>query len=180
MHTSISSSDFIVNLSFAYIETYSLQRGEEYEKRATKEEARYDRLKDKKRKNGQLSVVEEAELAALQKLYGFTQYLLNSAGQFHPSATRRHRFATGDPLAKRLKEILLIPALEIPSWMCAPVYRDAIAFYREDNTLITTLNICLECRYMETNPGNYVQCDNSTYDLLQQFFVDLGHAVEVE
>ncbi len=61
--------------------------------------------------------------------------------------------------------------------MCAPIYRDAIVFYK-DNKIVSTLNVCLSCEYMETKMFKHVNADNETYKLFRQFFIDCGHHVE--
>jgi hypothetical protein len=62
--------------------------------------------------------------------------------------------------------------------MCGATYRDAVVFYDKSNKIVSTLNICLGCEYMETKKFNHVNGDFETYDLLKRFFLDVGHDVE--
>ena len=62
--------------------------------------------------------------------------------------------------------------------MCAPIYRDAIVFYDLNKEIISTLNVCLSCEYMETKMFNHINADVETYNLMREFFIGLGHKVE--
>jgi len=176
-YTYIASTEFINNLTFDYVETYSFQRGTEFEENRKLIQAEYDQLKVKKEKLDNLPTDEEVRFLELNGLLGFTQYLLNDKGQFHPSSKRTNIFNHNDSNIDRIKNILLTEINEIPRWMCAPVYRDALVFYKA-NKIITTLNVCLSCQYMETKMFNHINGDYKTYDLFKRFFIDIGHDVE--
>jgi hypothetical protein len=177
-YTYIPSPNFINNLTFNYVETYSLQRGKDFEEKRKIEILEYDKLKVRNEKRDNLTATEKERLNQLNKLLGFTQYLLNDEKQFHPSSKKINTFKFDNPIVERLKDILKTDVIEIPSWMCAPVYRDALVFYDKDSEIITTLNICLSCEYMETTKFNHIEADCKTYDLLKQFFIDIGHEVK--
>lgn len=177
-YTYTSSIDYINNLAFDYIETYSLQRGEEYEeiKRITKPE--YDKLKVRKNKTNNLTKQEEERFLELHSLLGFTQYLINEKGEFHPSSKKINTFQAKDDQVDKLKKILQTEIKEVPSWMCAPKYRDALVFYDNTGQILSILNICLGCEYMETKMFHHINADIETYKLLKQFFKDIGHKIE--
>jgi hypothetical protein len=177
-YTYISSSDFIDNLTFDYVDTYSFQRGIDYDENLKKIRQEYDNLKISKQKQTNLTPIQEERLNELNELLGFTQYLLTADGQFHPSSKKLNTFKLDDPIIDRLKLILKTEIINIPGWMCAPHYRDAIVFYDKNNKIITNLNVCLSCQYMETSRFNHVNGDFKTYDLLKKFFIDIGHDVE--
>lgn len=176
----LSSIDYINNISFDYVETYSFQRGttfEEFDRTGRKE---LDKLKARKVRSKNLTVLEENRLEELQDLFVRTPYLINDKGQFHPSSTKTHTFTSTDPQIIKLKSILRTEIKDIPAWMCAPIYRDAIVFYDKSNQMVSTLNVCLSCEYMETKNLHYITGDYKTYDLLRQFFIDLGHKIEAK
>lgn len=177
-YTYISAIDYINNLTFDYVETYTFQRGTEFEESNKTDRTEYEKLKVRKDKHNDLTVLEEKRLGELQELFGFTQYLINSKGQFHPSSIKTHTFKSSDPQIDRLKNILQTEIKDIPAWMCAPIYRDAIVFYNKANHIVSTLNVCLSCEYMETKMFSHINGDNKTYDLLRQYFIDLGHNIE--
>lgn len=174
--TYTSSIDYINNLEFDYLETYSLQRGEKYGGRIINdpEYKEFQSLKKKK----ELSESQILRLEQLNKFYGYTQYLIDSDGMFHPSAEKTGTYKIDNVIIEKLKFILNTPIKEVPSWMCAPVYRDAIVFYNSDNKIVSTLNVCLSCEYMETKMSNYINGDVKTYTLMREFFTELGHGVE--
>jgi hypothetical protein len=173
-----ASTDFIKNLSFDYVEVYSFQRGKEFEENSKLLQSEYESLKTKKEKFDSLPISEEDRLLELNQLLRVTQYLLDENGQFHPSSKKTHTFKHGDPHIERIKAILLTEITEIPQWLCAPIYRDALVFFSKDNKIVTVLNICLSCQYMETNRFNHIHSDYITYDLFKHFFIDIGHDVE--
>lgn len=174
-YTYIPSTDFINNLAFDYVETYSFQRGTEYELQQKTFAKEYDNLKSRKSK---LTLEEEERLSALDKICGFTQYLLDDSNQFHYSSIKTNTFSSTDTKVELLKNILRTEIIDIPSWMCAPMYRDAFVFYNNENKIVSVLNVCLSCQYMKTTKFNHINADWKTYDLLKRFFIDIGHEVE--
>jgi hypothetical protein len=174
----IPSIDYINTLAFDYIETYSFQRGKKFEEDLKNFRADYERLKVRKEKRNNLTTAEEQQYNELNELLGFIQYLINDRGQFHLSSHKVNAFPSKDPVVSRLKEILRTDIIDIPQWLCAPVYIDAIVFYSNDGTIVSTLNVCLSCQYMELQRFVHLNADYKTYDQLHQFFLDIGHEVE--
>ena len=174
----MSSTGYISNLTFDYVETYSFQRGTDFEENLKLVRPEYDTLKVRKERRDNLTQVEEERFLELHGLLGFTQYLINDNGHFHPSNKKINTFQFNDPVVSRLTNILRTEIREIPHWMCAPTYRDAVVFYDKSNKIISTLNVCLGCQYMETKMFNHINGDYETYDLLKRFFIDIGHDVE--
>jgi hypothetical protein len=174
----IASTDFINNLAFDYVETYSFQRGREFEENQKLIRPEYESLKSRKENQNNLTVLDDKRLSELHGLFGFTQYLLNDKGHFHPSSKKTNTFNSDNPVIDRLKNILRTEIDEIPMWMCAPTYRDAIVFYDNSHKIVSTLNVCLGCQYMETKMFDRINGDYKTYDLLKRFFIDIGHEVE--
>jgi hypothetical protein len=177
-YTYITSTDFINSLTFNYVETYSLQRGTAYELQQEKFEDECDELKSQKEKFNNLTNEQEERLLFLDKLCSFTQYLLDDSNQFHYSSIRTNTFSSTDAKIEILKNILRTEIIDIPMWMCAPMYRDAFVFYNNENKIVSVLNVCLSCQYMETSKFNHINGDWRTYDLLKRFFIDIGHEVE--
>jgi hypothetical protein len=177
-HIYISSIRYIDNLRFDYIETYSFQRGAAYEAGLKRDRPEYERLKVRKEKRNDLSQEEKARHSELHSLLATRQYLINESGQFHPTSEKTHRFNADDQVVKRLMDILHTEINNVPAWMCAPHYRDAIVFFDKRGKVISCLNVCLECEYMETKMFNHVDGDSTIYRLLRQFFIDLDHKVE--
>ena len=176
--TYIASTDFIKDLTFDYVETYSFQRGIQFEENKKQIQIDFENLKAKKDIQNILSIDEEKQLINCSELLSFTQYIVNDKGQFHPSSKKTNTFLNSDPIIGKIKNILLTEINDIPMWLCSPIYRDALVFYNSDNEIITTLNVCLSCQYMETKIFNYVNGDYKTFDLLKRFFIGIGHDVE--
>ena len=177
-YTYTDSPEFIDKLEFAYFETYSLQRGSEFERLDGELESEYEHLALQKERLGKLTMAEDKRLSELHLLFGYTQYLLNDKGEFHYSSKKTSTINSDSVLSDRLRNILRTEVFEIPKWMCAPIYRDAIVFYDGSNQIICTLNVCLSCNYIETKMFNHINADIKTYDLLRAFFLGVGHEVE--
>lgn len=173
-----SSIDFISDLSFDYVETYSFQRGEQYEESNSLNKREYETLKQRKLRKNDLSDFQESKLNELKNLVGYTQYILNDKGEFHPSNKKINTFKSTDQQVIDLKNILKTKIQDIPNWMCAPTYRDALVFYNKNGKIVETLNVCLSCQYMETKMFNHINGDFITYDLLKHFFIEAGHIIE--
>ena len=173
-----SSIDFITDLSFDYVETYSFQRGKLYEESNSSNKSEYEKLKQRKLRKNDLSDFQELKLNELKNLVGYTQYILNDKGEFHSSSKKINTFKSTDQQAIDLKNILKTKIQDIPNWMCAPIYRDALVFYNKNGKIVETLNICLSCQYMETKMFNYINGDFITYDLLKHFFIEAGHVIK--
>lgn len=172
-----TSADYINNLAFAHIETYSLLRGPEYEENEKLLRAEYDRLKAQKEKQDGLTAEEEVRIAELFKLVIGTQYLINDKGAFHPSSKKINSFSVSDPMVDRLKTILNTEVKSVPLFLCEAIYRDAVVFYNSNHQVVSVLNVCLGCNYMASQ-SNQIKADWETYDLLKHFFIDIGHDVE--
>jgi hypothetical protein len=177
-YTYIPSIDFINDLTFDYVETYSFQRGKEYELQQKEFENVYNKLKSRKLTANSMTILDEVELIKLDKLCSYTQYLIDDENQFHYSSTKTNTFISTDSKIEILKTILRTEIKDIPSWMCAPMYRDAFVFYDSKDTVVSVLNVCLSCQYMETSKFKYINSDYKTYDLLKRFFIDIGHEIE--
>lgn len=176
----ISSIDYINSLEFDYIETYSFQRGIAFEETLKLLKPEYARLKVRRERRNNLSETEEVRFLELNGLLGFTQYLMNDKGQFHPSCIRVSTFKNNDPEVTRLTSILCTEIVETESWLCAPMYRDAVVFYNKSAEIVSVLNVCLSCNYMETEMFNHITGDSKTYDLLKAFFLEIGDDVETD
>lgn len=174
----IPSTDYIDSLTFDYVETYSFQRGTQFEENQKLITPEYENLKVRKEKSSNLTTTEEQRFSELHELLGFTQYLINDKGQFHPSSRKTNTFRFGDPEIETMKNILRTEINDVPRFLCAPLYRDAIVFRNKSNENISTLNICLSCQYMATKMFNHINADYETYDLFKRFFIDIGHEVE--
>ncbi len=172
------AADYINQLKFDYIETYSSQRGAAYDGQYRKQSEEYMRLSTRKTNGEELFPDEEATFQELLPLVGCTQYLIDENGAFHPSCNKINIFRHDDKKVDWLKQILRTPIVERPLFLCAPVYRDAIVFYDVAGNIVSSLNVCLECMYMETAPFHHLNGDYETYDLLKRFFIAVGHEVE--
>ncbi|MBS1512114.1 MAG: hypothetical protein JST86_14795 [Bacteroidetes bacterium] len=178
LYTYTNSPEFISNLEFAYVETYSFQRGEEYGRVKTQLQGEWEKLQSCKDERINLTDLEETRLSELNTLLKQTQYLIDAKGQLHFSGKKTHTFKQDDPNINKIKQILLTEVKEIPNWLCAPIYRDAIVFYDTNNAIVDCLNICLYCEHAATKMFHHINCDITAYQLFKRFFMDIGHEIE--
>lgn len=173
-----SSIDYINNLEFEYFETYSFQRGYEFEEKKKALTHEYIELtKLEKTKIGR-TAIEDARLAELTAEINGQQKMIIENGQFHYTCQKMNSFRSTDTETDRLKNILRSEIVHIPAWLCAPFYRDAIVFYNLHGEIVSALNICLSCEYMQIGSFHFINADGKTYKLLSGFFKEIGHKIE--
>ena len=132
----------------------------------------------RKEKRNNLTETEEIRLSELDALLGVTQYLIDDNGQFHFSSQRINTFQYDDEAVSLLQKILIRETTEVSNWMCAPIYRDAIVFYKSSGEIVSVLNVCLSCEAMVIESSNQVVADYDTYGMLRKFFKEIGHPLE--
>lgn len=170
-----SSETYFHSLDFSYVVTYSLQRGKRMAawKKQVKQGIRI--LRERLDHTVADPSVLQKELAQLERYRNEIQFLMDTSGQFHPTAVPTHVIRKDDPHMEEIKTLLQTPAVNIPAWMCAPVYRDALVFYDADEQIVSILHICLSCEYMQTEDHTFIQADQSVYESFREFFTALGH-----
>ncbi len=173
-----SSIDFIDNLDFDYLETYSFQRGQEFEEKRIAWTNEFKELTHWEKKKSGLSELEEARFNELMNEVNSQQKLIVENGLFHITCQKMSTFKYTDEVIDRLKAILRTEIVDIPGWLCSPLYRDAIVFYNNKHEIVSALNVCLGCEYMQTGSFHFINADAKTYNLLFDFFKELGHEVE--
>jgi hypothetical protein len=166
----IRSDDYIKDLKFDYMETYSFNRLSPLLK------AEYDEL-FLRRQEKPLSVPDMERFKELGELYKEWELLIDKNGNFHHSSEKMAVFQAHDPEVVRFTEIMNMEVIESFNTLCAPMYRDAIVFYESSGKIVSVLNVCLSCNYMTTGHQN-LRADFEVYDLLNKFFFDIGHRVE--
>ncbi|WP_431293080.1 hypothetical protein [Pedobacter sp. P26] len=145
----INSRDYIKSIDFEYVETYSFQLNTYYF--------------ETNRNSDTIS--------------WHDQRITGPDKKINPSSRKISSFQCADAEGITLIRILEIDVANMPAWMCAPIYRDAIVFYNKDREVVSALNICFECLYMENNMGINIEADESTYDLLKSFLISKGHEI---
>lgn len=104
-----------------------------------------------------------------------TPWLIDDKGAFHHTSQKINTFRKNSPQVKRLTHILRTEIVNVPSWVCAPVYRDAVVFFNAQHHIVSALNICLSCEHMAVAPFSVIEADEYAYRLLRHFFAEIGH-----
>ena len=169
-----TSIDYINELTFDYVETYSLRRGEAYDAL----EAEYKQLQIKKRQDEKLNPDESERYSALERLLIYKQFIIDENGQFHPYSIKTHTFQYDHPIVDRIKEILRTEIEHSLAMLCEHIYRDAFVFYNSHPEVVSTLNICLSCFDLHSSTQPRIKADYKTFDYLKRLFLEIGHNVE--
>ncbi|MCU7617687.1 hypothetical protein NZ698_10800 [Chryseobacterium sp. PBS4-4] len=175
MYSNIDLSDFFKNLAFKYFETYSLQRGTAYEKIFKDKEIRFNHLLKKSTKEI-LTIVDSKELDFLDSQLNRVQFLINKNKEKHYSAERIKKSNSTAEIIE-LHKILSIKTQKTPSWMCTPIYRDAIVFYNDKSEVVDILNICFSCEFMQNLNQEFIDADESVYESLKILLMKFGHKI---
>ncbi|WP_139921572.1 hypothetical protein [Hymenobacter sp. DG01] len=177
MHT----PEYWRGLTFDYIITYSLLRGPKW--KHLLEAMRHE--KDISRRA--LLTATPAELPELRarlkriERKNDLETLLTTAGNqaYNITATPTDTLNRGSAEVEELGRILQTPCQDLLYLMCAPVFRDALAFYDAEHRLVGVLNVCFGCSAIQTESGQDVGADYRVYDQLRKWFQRLGHQIEV-
>ena len=105
-------------------------------------------------------------------------YLINMNGKFHNTSRLTNSFTKEDAFTKTLQDIFLTESSELAYSACAPIFRDGIVFYNGKAKIVSCLNICFECEYMQLDHLTYVNGDIATYAKLRDLFAGIGHKTD--
>jgi hypothetical protein len=172
----VSSGQYVDQLQFAFLETWSFQRGVIFEQERKSFQIEYRELSSLKMPRTEQQEKRMGELLNASSLNN--GLLLDKDGRFHPTAIKINTFNSDSPESNKILSILSTEALDVPMWVCAPLYRDAIVFYNSNAEIISVLNICFTCKYMVTKEFHHVNADVKAYDELKQLFLEIGHEIE--
>ena len=162
-------AEFWKQQQLSYSVTYSFQRGPEL-------------LALKKQLTQELETARYMRRAALwqqvESLESHSITLTDERMAINPTATIGARLAADSVELQQLAAALQRAGKQEYYTMCPPIYRDALAFYNEADELVSVLNICFECRFMQTNQKEHVEADMATYNFLRMFLLQAGHLLE--
>jgi len=163
--------DFWARQRFSYLVTYSFQRGPKLAAMKIQlaqelETARYMRR--------------AAIWKQIKSLESPSRTLTQGLGPIDPTATVGARLAANSIAVQQLAQVVWQASEPEYYAMCPPIYRDALAFYNEEDELVSVLNICFECHFMLTAQQEPVETDMAAYDFLRTFLLRAGHPIEAD
>ena len=163
--------EFWKQQEFAYLVTYSFNREPKLEEAVQEakrqlETARFMRQPEFQRK---LRYLEE-------RLGKLTEGLID----WNPTATPIANIGNHSIASYQLADICFQAGRQEAFSGCRPIYRDALAFYNEQDELVRVLNICFQCHYLITDTGLHVEADLATYQALYSFLKSCGHPIELQ
>ncbi|MGI4874047.1 MAG: hypothetical protein ACRYFX_23050 [Janthinobacterium lividum] len=173
----MTAGEFWNKQEFSYLVTYSFNRGPKLEAYQQAAQAWFKLIRASllTAPPAQLSALRE-QLRLLERTHDLTRLsLTDEAGAFHLTASPVSVISQGTSAAQEIAGLFQLPVVDEPAWMCAPVYRDALAFYDEQDQLLGVLNICFDCEWMVTHTGQRVQADTAAYEGLRACLGRAGH-----
>ena len=170
----ITTLEFIESLNFEYFETYSFQRKGEF--------GVYETLFERyKNDNDSLSEEETIKLNRLRKSDLYNQknnFIFTDNDKINETAELIFSSEKFINVKDEIIEILRIPFEDYDSWMCSPIYRDAILFYDSNNKLIDGINICFECCNVIDLNRKEILTDRIVFEKLKIFLQSVGHKIK--
>lgn len=179
----MTTAEFWAAQPFSYIETYSFNRGPRLA-------ALHENLSlAVEQTTGQLQQARFMQRAKLeQKLRGLEEALRGNVPLKMLTGKELTADATAEQvaviewksaMAHELTKVFHVPSREEFASGCAPIYRDALAFYNLQGKLFRVLNICFQCLFMRTDDGLTVEASMGTYEALRRLLTQLGHPIEI-
>jgi hypothetical protein len=93
----------------------------------------------------------------------------------HPFGNLVATLLSNSDEVKELGTIMQTEFVYNTDWMCLPVYREGILFYK-DKKFIACLDVCLGCSALAFN-GKRLDTDMTVYEKLGNWFRSLGHQI---
>lgn len=178
----LTVAEFWRQQDFAYLETYSFNRGpasvEEYERlnqeiAAIKEALASGRPMLRSRVSRQLRDLEE-EMVSNKPGIALPDPAVSSSSTTQKIATLTY----ASPAFNQLSAVMSKASRQEALSNCIPIYRDAVVFCSEQCQQVRVLNVCFECLNMVTDNKQIVEANFATYEALRAFLIKLGHPIE--
>ncbi|WP_157530721.1 hypothetical protein [Hymenobacter norwichensis] len=176
----MTTADYWNGLQFDYLTTYSLLRGPKWVQMqaAIRQQIQESRKLLLTAQGAQL-LTARRRLELLHRKNNLDGNLLTEGltEAYHLTASPVATLSCQSTKARELAAILAQPSHERQYLMCAPVFRDALAFYNAKHQLVAVLNVCLQCEQLYNEAGTEIKADTAVYPALRQWFEALGHKV---
>lgn len=181
----MTSSEFWQGLDFDAIATFSIFRGEHWHTHQKQLYQQYVELYEIYKTIDLVDTVARMKNRDERQALTFrvrSSYLVGSPPHIDGEGNLTHKF--GQVIARlssdskevdALGKILQTPFSNSMDWMCQPVFREGIIFYK-NNKMVNSLDICLECSAVENNSVR-LEADESIFSKLEQWFKELGHHI---
>ena len=175
-------SEYINQLNFDYLKTYSGFQQEVFEKQQAVFEQKMadlqERLLTSSPQKQELiqNRINETQLRWEREQFDFRE-IAGPDGALIQSATKIAHLPKVDPVVCQIVEILNTPFQEQYHWMCWPVFRDSIVFYRADHTVAGIVHICLGCDQLADHQRQFFEADYKIFPQLRSVLKSLGHKV---
>ena len=169
-------------MSFEYAISYSGLRGEKFRKLEDVSNTRIERIKeDNKVSNSKQKLKLSKEIKELEdELNIYNARVITKVNKVHKSTIQVRRFKKEDKELVEIFNILNSKFEEQYVWMCAPIYRDAIVFYSQEDKMVGILQICFSCNWIKNESEEDLEVDNKIFQKLKEKLIQIGHQIESE
>jgi len=172
-------NSYIESLDFDYIKTYSGFRGEEFEKFRKKCKEKIDVLEEtiKTARFMQQAVIQKEISNLHQEIMVHNLRVIDKDGTLHPSTKVIAHAQKENQLVKNIIQALMHhPRPNVSG--CAPVYRDAIVFYSNENKIMGILHCCFSCSRIQNDDRKNFKLDSRSYSMMKNILRKVGHPIE--
>jgi len=174
-------SEYTKDINFEYAISYSGFRGEQFahlkpENRQILPSLLRAKLSAISHEKSRLQ--EQIELTERNTNDAYNSRIVSAQKVFHESAIQIQRYEKND---ERLEEILKILRTQFKSqdsWMCPPIFRDAIVFYSKDNRISGILHVCFSCESIKNEKEEEMEVDNEIFQRLKDKLIEVGHPID--
>jgi hypothetical protein len=167
-------SDYLNHLDFDYIETYSGLRGIEYETFYHEIELRISQIQ-KEMKSMRYMQIQHASLEINKMKYSLNEMRIFKNEIFHKTAKKVSRFEKDSKIFNAIKTNLALECSEKCAFMCAPIYRDLLLFFKQ-NLIVCEIHICFSCNDIKISKlSDQLWFPEETYRGLSLVLKNLGH-----
>ena len=173
--------EYVTNLNYDYAETYSGLRGPMFQniQLKIKEQILNEEKRIEKARFMEIQTISKGIVNLKSSIDLSKSRLVNSNGNKHESAELICNLKRHDLKLEQILESLSIKYKSHGAWMCAPVFRDSIVFYKE-NIIKGLINICFGCESIVNENGQCFLADSEIYPILKKQFIELGHKIGTE
>ena len=177
-----SLSKYILNLKFEYAISYSGLRGEKFTILEEVNDTKIRKIEDKieSARFMQRSKLNKSIKELEDEINIYNSRIITRRNEIHQSTTQIRKFEKNDKDLKEIFEILNIEFTEQYTWMCPPVFRDAIVFYSKEHEINGILQIYFSCSLIKNENEETLEVDHKIFKELKDKLIQIGHQIEDE
>jgi hypothetical protein len=174
----LCTSEYIKKLDFAYAISYTGFRGDKVAESEAENDYKIWQLEMSLKKTffKKRQINRKIDELVLKSIYN--SRIIYPNGDLHESARVVHKFKKKSSDLGKIIELFNLEIQNQAIALCAPVYRDAIAFYSSSNAITSILHICFSCHRMVNEDGEFMKVNDDTFHKLKEQLLRVGHKID--